>query len=118
MTTSLYQSSIASLPLLGRGKVRDNYAVGDDKILIVTSDRLSAFDVVHAGTDPGQGQGAEPDVAISGSTSSRDIVPNHLTGIAPESVVAPEEADAGARPRGGGQEAQAASWSKRWCAAT
>jgi len=44
--TSLYQSKITSLPLLGRGKVRDNYAVGDDKILIVTTDRLSAFDVV------------------------------------------------------------------------
>ena len=43
---SLYQSTISSLPLLGRGKVRDNYAVGDDKILIVTTDRLSAFDVV------------------------------------------------------------------------
>ncbi|MGZ5203011.1 MAG: phosphoribosylaminoimidazolesuccinocarboxamide synthase, partial [Telluria sp.] len=43
---SLYESTIQSLPLLGRGKVRDNYAVGDDKLLIVTTDRLSAFDVV------------------------------------------------------------------------
>jgi phosphoribosylaminoimidazole-succinocarboxamide synthase len=43
---SLYHSTISSLPLLGHGKVRDNYAVGDDKILIVTTDRLSAFDVV------------------------------------------------------------------------
>ena len=46
MTQALYESSIKSLPLLGRGKVRDIYAVGDDKLLIVTSDRLSAFDVV------------------------------------------------------------------------
>ena len=46
MSTALYQSTLHSLPLLGRGKVRDNFAVGDDKLLIVTSDRLSAFDVV------------------------------------------------------------------------
>jgi phosphoribosylaminoimidazole-succinocarboxamide synthase len=53
---SLYQSSIQSLPLLGHGKVRDNYAVGDDKILIVTTDRLSAFDVVMNEPIPGKGK--------------------------------------------------------------
>jgi phosphoribosylaminoimidazole-succinocarboxamide synthase len=52
---SLYQSTIDSLPLLGRGKVRDNYAVGDDQILIVTTDRLSAFDVVMNEPIPGKG---------------------------------------------------------------
>ena len=89
---SLYQSTITSLPLLGRGKVRDNYAVGDDKILIVTTDRLSAFDVVMHEPIPGKGmvlnQMTDFWFAQLGA-----IVPNHLTGIAPDSVVAPEEAE-------------------------
>jgi phosphoribosylaminoimidazole-succinocarboxamide synthase len=89
---SLYQSTIQSLPLLGRGKVRDNYAVGDDKILIVTTDRLSAFDVVMNEPIPGKG------MVLNQMTDFwfdklADIVPNHLTGVAPESVVAPEEAE-------------------------
>jgi phosphoribosylaminoimidazole-succinocarboxamide synthase len=89
---SLYQSSIKSLPLLGRGKVRDNYAVGDDKILIVTSDRLSAFDVVMNEPIPGKG------IVLNRMSDFwfeklAGIVPNHLTGIAPESVVAADEAD-------------------------
>ena len=92
MTTSLYQSSIASLPLLGRGKVRDNYAVGDDKILIVTSDRLSAFDVVLQEPIPGKGRVLNQ-MSNFWFDKLAGIVPNHLTGIAPESVVAPEEAD-------------------------
>jgi phosphoribosylaminoimidazole-succinocarboxamide synthase len=89
---SLYQSSIQSLPLLGRGKVRDNYAVGDDKLLMVTSDRLSAFDVVMNEPIPGKG------IVLNRMSDFwfdklAGIVPNHLTGIAPESVVAPDEAD-------------------------
>jgi phosphoribosylaminoimidazole-succinocarboxamide synthase len=56
MTTALHTSSLHSLPLLARGKVRDNYAVGDDRILMVASDRLSAFDVIHRRADPGQGR--------------------------------------------------------------
>jgi phosphoribosylaminoimidazole-succinocarboxamide synthase len=89
---SLYETTIKSLPLLGRGKVRDNYAVGDDKILIVTTDRLSAFDVVMNEPIPGKG------LVLNQMTDFwfdklGDIVPNHLTGIAPESVVAPEEAE-------------------------
>jgi phosphoribosylaminoimidazole-succinocarboxamide synthase len=89
---SLYQSSIQSLPLLGHGKVRDNYAVGDDKILIVTSDRLSAFDVVMNEPIPGKG------LVLNQMTDFwfaklGHIVPNHLTGIAPESVVAPDEVE-------------------------
>jgi phosphoribosylaminoimidazole-succinocarboxamide synthase len=56
MTTPLlFESSIKSLPLLGRGKVRDIYAVGDDKLLIVTTDRLSAFDVILPDPIPGKG---------------------------------------------------------------
>lgn len=92
MTSSLYQSSIASLPLLGRGKVRDNYAVGDDKILIVTSDRLSAFDVVMQEPIPGKGRVLNQ-MSDFWFDKLKDIVPNHLTGIAPESVVAPEEVE-------------------------
>jgi phosphoribosylaminoimidazole-succinocarboxamide synthase len=87
---SLYQSTLQSLPLLGRGKVRDNYAVGDDKILIVTTDRLSAFDVVMREPIPAKGR-----VLNQMSNFWFDklgaIVPNHLTGIAPESVVQPDE---------------------------
>jgi phosphoribosylaminoimidazole-succinocarboxamide synthase len=89
---SLYQSTLHSLPLLGRGKVRDNYAVGDDKILIVTTDRLSAFDVVMNEPIPGKG------MVLNQMTDFwfdklGDIVPNHLTGVAPESVVAADEVE-------------------------
>lgn len=88
--TSLYQSSITSLPLLGRGKVRENYAVGDDKILIVTSDRLSAFDVVMNQPIPDKGQVLNQ-MSDFWFEKLKDIVPNHLTGIAPESVVSAAE---------------------------
>ena len=53
--TTVHTSSIQSLPLLARGKVRDNYAVGDDRILMVASDRLSAFDVIMGEPIPGKG---------------------------------------------------------------
>jgi phosphoribosylaminoimidazole-succinocarboxamide synthase len=87
---SLYQSTVTSLPLLGRGKVRDNYAVGDDKILIVTSDRLSAFDVVMNEPIPGKGRVLNQ-MSDFWFEKLGGIVPNHLTGIDPESVVSPEE---------------------------
>lgn len=89
---SLYQSTITSLPLLGRGKVRDNYAVGDDKILIVTSDRLSAFDVVMNEPIPAKGKVLNQ-MSDFWFDKLGHIVPNHLTGIAPESVVAPNEVE-------------------------
>lgn len=87
---SLYQSTITSLPLLGRGKVRDNYAVGDDKILIVTTDRLSAFDVVMNEPIPGKGLVLNQ-MSDFWFAKLDGIVPNHLTGIAPESVVQENE---------------------------
>ena len=90
--TSLYQSTITSLPLLSRGKVRDNYAVGDDKILIVTTDRLSAFDVVMNEPIPTKGQVLNQMSDFWFSKLSH-IVPNHLTGVTPESVVATNEVD-------------------------
>ncbi|MFL6633293.1 MAG: phosphoribosylaminoimidazolesuccinocarboxamide synthase, partial [Massilia sp.] len=89
---SLYQSTISSLPLLGHGKVRDNYAVGDDKILIVTTDRLSAFDVVMNEPIPGKGMVLNQ-MSDFWFEKLGHIVPNHLTGVAPESVVAPEEVE-------------------------
>src|SRR5437016_144248 len=89
---ALYQSSIKSLPLLARGKVRDNYAVGDDKLLIVTTDRLSAFDVVMNEPIPAKGKVLNQ-MANFWFDYLQDMVPNHLTGMAPESVVAPEEVD-------------------------
>ncbi len=90
--TSLYQSTITSLPLLGRGKVRDNYAVGDDKILIVTTDRLSAFDVVMNEPIPTKGQVLNQ-MSDFWFAKLSHLVPNHLTGVTPESVVAPNEID-------------------------
>ncbi|TCP08104.1 phosphoribosylaminoimidazolesuccinocarboxamide synthase [Caldimonas thermodepolymerans] len=92
MTAALLNSSIRSLPLLARGKVRDNYAVGDDRILMVASDRLSAFDVVMGEPIPGKGA-LLTRMALFWFDKLAGIVPNHLTGEAPESVVAPDEVE-------------------------
>jgi phosphoribosylaminoimidazole-succinocarboxamide synthase len=90
LSAALYESKVASLPLLGRGKVRDIYAVGDDKLLIVTSDRLSAFDVVLPTPVPEKGR-VLTELANFWFGRLEGIVPNHLTGIDPESVVAADE---------------------------
>jgi phosphoribosylaminoimidazole-succinocarboxamide synthase len=90
MTTQLLNSSLHSLPLLARGKVRDNYAVGDDRLLMIASDRLSAFDVVMGEPIPGKGA-LLTRMALFWFDKLAGIVPNHLTGEAPESVVAPDE---------------------------
>ncbi|WP_424194117.1 phosphoribosylaminoimidazolesuccinocarboxamide synthase [Ampullimonas aquatilis] len=89
---ALYDSSLKSLPLLGRGKVRDNYAVGTDKLLIVTSDRLSAFDVIMNEPIPGKGVVLNS-MAEFWFAKLGHVVANHLTGIAPESVVAADEVE-------------------------
>jgi phosphoribosylaminoimidazole-succinocarboxamide synthase len=86
----LYESSLQSLPLLARGKVRDIYAVGEDKMLLVASDRLSAYDVIMPTPIPEKGR-VLTEVANFWFAKLADIVPNHLTGIDPESVVAPGE---------------------------
>lgn len=90
--SGLLQSSIRSLPLVYRGKVRDSYALGDDKLLIVTTDRLSAFDVVMSQPIPDKGKVLN---AMSNFWFERlaHVTANHLTGIAPESVVAKDELD-------------------------
>ena len=89
-TPALHTSALTSLPLLARGKVRDNYAVGDDRILMVASDRISAFDVIMGEPIPGKGA-LLTQMALFWFDKLKDIVPNHLTGDAPESVVAPGE---------------------------
>ena len=87
---ALPSTTLHSLPLLARGKVRDNYAVGSDRLLMVASDRLSAFDVVMKAPVPGKGR-LLTQMALFWFEHLRSIVPNHLTGQAPESVVAPDE---------------------------
>ena len=94
---ALFESSIRSLPFLHRGKVRDLSAVGDDKLLVIQSDRLSAFDVVLP--IPVQGKGKVlTALSLFWFEKLGHIIPNHLTGVDPESVVA-----AGARDPGAGR---------------
>lgn len=88
--TALHTSALTSLPLLARGKVRDNYAVGDDRILMVASDRISAFDVIMGEAIPGKGE-LLTQMALFWFKKLGHICPNHLTGEAPESVVSADE---------------------------
>jgi len=87
---TLFESQINSLPRIGKGKVRDIYAVGDDKMLIVASDRLSAFDVVLPDPIPDKGKVLNQ-MANFWFARLGHIVPNQLTGIDPESVVTRDE---------------------------
>ncbi len=87
---TVFESRLHSLPLLARGKVRDNYAVGTDRILMVASDRISAFDVVMGQPIPGKGE-LLTQMALFWFHKLQHVVPNHLTGDAPESVVAADE---------------------------
>ncbi len=89
-SNALHTSRIQSLPLLARGKVRDNYAVGDDRILMVASDRLSAFDVVLDQPIPGKGA-LLTQMALFWFDKLGAICPHHLTGGEPESVVSDDE---------------------------
>ena len=89
---ALHQSQIRSLPLVARGKVRDMYAVGDDKLLIVASDRISAFDVIIDDPIPGKGQ-VLTELTEFWLGKLAHLVPNHSTGLAPEDVVAADERD-------------------------
>jgi phosphoribosylaminoimidazole-succinocarboxamide synthase len=88
----MYQSKIDSLPLVARGKVRDIYAVGEDKLLLVTSDRLSAYDVILPTPIPHKGE-ILVGLANFWFAKLAHIVPNQLTGIDPESVVLAGERD-------------------------
>ena len=94
MSAALHTSALTSLPLLARGKVRDNYAVGDDRILMVASDRISAFDVIMGEPIPGKGE-LLTQMALFWfdqlGPKGLNICPIHLTGQAPESVVRADE---------------------------
>src|SRR5688572_12510506 len=88
--TPLFESDLKSLEFLHRGKVRDLYAVGEDRLLIVQTDRLSAFDVILPTPIPGKGR-VLTELSFFWFDKLRHIVPNHLTGVAPESVIAESE---------------------------
>ena len=98
MNTPLHQSSIKSLPLLHRGKVRDLYEVDAQHLLIVQTDRLSAFDVILSDPIPGKGEVLTM-VSNFWFNKLRHVIPNHLTGVAPESVVKGEEEQAQVKGR-------------------
>jgi phosphoribosylaminoimidazole-succinocarboxamide synthase len=97
-TPPLFESTIKSLPLLGRGKVRDIYAVGEDKLLIVTTDRLSAFDVILPDPIPGKGAVLTA-IANFWFGKLAHVAPNQLTGIDPETVVTGADEQAQVRGR-------------------
>ena len=86
----LYESNLKSLKRIGKGKVRDIYAVDDDKLLLVASDRLSAYDVILPTPVPEKGR-VLTELANFWFDKLRDVVPNHLTGIDPASVVQENE---------------------------
>ena len=92
MEPALFETQLKSLPLVHRGKVRDIYAVDDDRLLIVQTDRLSAFDVILPDPIPGKGKLL---TALSAFWFEKlaHVISNHLTGIAPESIVAEYERD-------------------------
>jgi phosphoribosylaminoimidazole-succinocarboxamide synthase len=87
---ALYASSIQSLPLIHKGKVRDIYAIDDQRMLIVTSDRLSAFDVVLPTPIPGKGK-VLTELADFWFAKLAGILPNQLTADVPELVVSEAE---------------------------
>jgi len=86
MPETLFNSDLGSLPLVARGKVRDIYGVGEDHLLIVTTDRLSAFDVVLPTAIPGKGAVL---TAVSNFwfARTRDLIPNHLSELSLEQVL-------------------------------
>ena len=98
MSTPLFEANIKSLPKIASGKVRDIYAVGADRMLIVTSDRLSAFDVILGDPIPEKGR-VLTEMANFWFGKLGHVVPNHLTGIDPESVVKGEDEKAQVRGR-------------------
>jgi len=88
--STLFESSLKSLKFLHRGKVRDLYAVGDDRLLVVQTDRLSAFDVILPTPIPEKGR-VLTELSFFWFEKLAHVIQNHLTGVAPESVVAPED---------------------------
>lgn len=84
--SSVYETNLKSLPLVQKGKVRDIYAVGEEHFLIVTTDRLSAFDVILP--DPVPGKGAIlTEISNFWFEKTSGIISNHLTDIELEKIV-------------------------------
>ena len=88
--STLFESSIKSLKFLHRGKVRDLYGVGVDRLLVIQTDRLSAFDVIMPDPIPEKGR-VLTEMSFFWFRKLGHVIANHLTGVAPESVVAPDE---------------------------
>src|SRR5687768_3005026 len=88
--STLFESSLKSLKFLHRGKVRDLYAVGEDRLLVIQTDRLSAFDVILPTPIPEKGR-VLTELSFFWFDKLAHVIPNHLTGVAPESVVAAED---------------------------
>jgi len=85
-SNALHTTTLSSLPLLARGKVRDNYTVGNNRLLMVASDRISAYDVIMTQPIPGKGA-LLTQMALFWFEQLKDVCPNHLTGDDPLSVV-------------------------------
>jgi phosphoribosylaminoimidazole-succinocarboxamide synthase len=90
MSQGLHTSNLASLPLIGRGKVRDLYRIDDQRMLIVTTDRLSAFDVVMPEPIPGKGR-ILTEISNFWFHKLGAVVPNHLLSLPLQKVLSPEE---------------------------
>ncbi len=88
--STLFESSLKSLKFLHRGKVRDLYAVGEDKLLVIQTDRLSAFDVILPDPIPEKGR-VLTEMSFFWFKKLGHVVANHLTDVRPETVVAPAE---------------------------
>lgn len=84
--SALFESNLQGLPLVGRGKVRDIYRVGDDRLLVVATDRLSAFDVVMPQPIPGKGE-VLTRVSNFWFARTAGLIPNHLTGTPVSDIV-------------------------------
>ena len=87
---TLYQSELSSLELIGRGKVRDLYAIDDDHMMIVTTDRISAFDVILPTAIPGKGA-VLTTVSRFWFERMRDIIPNHIATLSLADVLSNRE---------------------------
>ena len=92
MTTPLFESSLKSLKFLHRGKVRDLYEVDADRLLVIQTDRLSAFDVILPDPIPEKGR-VLTEMSFWWFKKLGHVIPNHLTGVDPASVVAPGDRD-------------------------
>ncbi|MGI9202331.1 MAG: phosphoribosylaminoimidazolesuccinocarboxamide synthase [Woeseiaceae bacterium] len=87
---ALFESSIPSLEMIARGKVRDIYSVDDQHLLIVTTDRLSAYDVVLPEPVPGKGR-VLTQISLRWFDMMADLIDNQLTDRAVDDVIADEE---------------------------